>query len=635
MNRDATEQTPKTSNAKDELKDIFLEPTYGIKGEPMGDDRNHKSFFGRTSFAARRSLILFISCLAIGCITILFFYGDKLYNSSFKQVREANNFSKQIFKIKSEIVALTSDSNNFIWTNNFRYARNYRDRAKQLNLELKILLENQNFPTSQKLSTTLFDGITEHKKQFSKVTEIQTLLGFNGDIGILANANASLANLEKRLSQLKLTRENVKTQILLKKITVIETELAQRTNMEGQEEVNNLFNRLGTVFVNLPLKINEQKALKSLLQSHRNDITQLFRTQNTYNKAIIRLGEINDYIAPSIETIINYSENLSLLTLQESKETQLLIRKLIPIGTISIILILCVSYMLTLRSITRPGTKVAETAVELAHGNVSAPIPYLANSDSIGQLANTLTIFRENMLQADRLRKDLEITRRENLHPSVELIPNAHNLEHIEGQKSESPTPAIPNEQILVKPDNPINNSTISNISNKITTTSQNASDAFEEVERTEIMVSGLEDTAESIENIEVLMIGISDQISLLAVQMALHKNDETDNENLVQLYEKRDTRKTKMPAGSSQSVDGRIQLIQDGTKQVLKDIHKIGATVDSVNKVAREVSNTISQEALIAANQLLKQSEDLRKILDNILDKTQNEQSTVSKPKI
>ena len=111
-------------------------------------------------------------------------------------------------------------------------------------MRIGSLLENQNFPTSQKLSTTLFDGITEHKKQFSKVTEIQTLLGFNGDIGILANANASLANLEKRLSQLKLTRENVKTQILLKKITVIETELAQRTNMEGQEEVNNLFNQI-------------------------------------------------------------------------------------------------------------------------------------------------------------------------------------------------------------------------------------------------------------------------------------------------------------------------------------------------------------------------------------------------------
>ena len=102
MNRDATEQTPKTSNAKDKLKDIFLEPTYGIKGEPMGDDRNHKSFFGRTSFAARRSLILFISCLAIGCITILFFYGDKLTANA-----TTNSTTRTTEEIHEYITAMT------------------------------------------------------------------------------------------------------------------------------------------------------------------------------------------------------------------------------------------------------------------------------------------------------------------------------------------------------------------------------------------------------------------------------------------------------------------------------------------------------------------------------------------------
>ncbi len=66
-----------------------------------------------------------------------------------------------------------------------------------------------------------------------------------------------------------------------------------------------------------------------------------------------------------------------------------------------------------------------------------------------------------------------------------------------------------------------------------------------------------------------------------------------------------------------------------------MKDIQSIGATVNSVNEVAKEISNTISREALTAANQLLRQSEDLRTILDNILDKTQNENSSISKPKV
>jgi methyl-accepting chemotaxis protein len=273
--------------------------------------------------------------------------------------------------------------------------------------------------------------------------------------------------------------------------------------------------------------------------------------------------------------------------------------------------------------------------MELAHGNVSAPIPYLANLDPIGQLSNTLIIFRENMLQADRLRKDLEISRQENFQPSLKYIPNSHNLPNIEEHQSEGPPLETNYEEIVVNRDPSINSDTISDISNKITTTSQNASNAFEEVERTEMMVSGLEDTLEKIEDIEVLMIGISDQISLLAVQTALHTTDSTGEENLIHLYEKRDRKRTKIKSGSGQSVDDRIKSIQNGTKKVIADVQEIGTTVNDVNQVAREISNSISREALEAANQLLRQSEDLRSILDNILDKTQNESTPISKPDI
>ena len=52
MKEDATTQTSKTKiKNKDNLREIFLEPTYGIKGEPLDDDRSHKSFMGRSSFA--------------------------------------------------------------------------------------------------------------------------------------------------------------------------------------------------------------------------------------------------------------------------------------------------------------------------------------------------------------------------------------------------------------------------------------------------------------------------------------------------------------------------------------------------------------------------------------------------------
>ena len=635
MNKEDTDQDSKTNNSKDKLKDIFLKPNFGIKGEPLGDDRNHKSFLGRTSLSTRRSLILLISFIAFSCLAILFIHGDRLLTSSFQKVRDTSDFSKLVFKIESEIIALKNDSNNFIWTKNLRYAKNYNERADTLIRKLEILTENPKFPTSQKLSTTLLEGITEHKKQFSKVIEIQTLLGFNKDIGILANANASLSTLEKRLLQLGVITKNASIQNLMGKLKVIEIKLTESKNLGGQKEILTIFNRLRGAFSGLPLSSKEKKIVGDLLQSHRNDVTQIFRTQNTYNQATNRLEEISAYIAPSVGTMINYNDNLSLLTSQESRESQRLIRQVISIGSATILIVMVLFFLIILISISRPETRISETAMELAHGNVSAPIPYLANSDAIGELSNALTIFRENMLQADRLRKDLEIVRQENLQPNIEQIPNAHNLDNVMKDQGKHSSENTLREETLIGADSSINSNTISNISNKITTTSQNASDAFEEVERTEIMVSGLEDTAEKIEDIEILMVNISDQVSLLAVQTALHTQNDTNDENLVHLYERRDKRKTKATSGSGQSVDDRIKSIQDGAKRVLKDIQSIGTTVNSVNEVAKEISNTISREALTAANQLLRQSEDLRTILDNILDKTQNENSSISKPKV
>ena len=210
MNEDKPNQNSKTKiQKKGYLKDIFLEPTYGIKGEPLGDDREHKSFMGGSSYGARRWLILMGGIIAFSAMAALFFKGDQLVTSAFQQVQTASNFSNSVHKIESEIVALNSDSNNFIWTKDPRYAENYEKRSKTLINDLKFLTNNPEFPTNQKLSITIYDGIVEHKKQFSKIVKIQDLIGLNKKLGILANANTSLSTLEKRLFQSTSIRDNI------------------------------------------------------------------------------------------------------------------------------------------------------------------------------------------------------------------------------------------------------------------------------------------------------------------------------------------------------------------------------------------------------------------------------------------
>ena len=114
-----------------------------------------------------------------------------------------------------------------------------------------------------------------------------------------------------------------------------------------------------------------------------------------------------------------------------------------------------------------------------------------------------------------------------------------------------------------------------------------------------------------------------------------MHTTNSANEENLIHLYEKRDRKKTKIKSGSGQSVDDRIKSIQDGLQNYVQTQDNSYLQNDNLFIVAREISNSISREALEAANQLLRQSEDLRTILDNILDKTQNENTGISKPDV
>ena len=58
---------------------------------------------------------------------------------------------------------------------------------------------------------------------------------------------------------------------------------------------------------------------------------------------------------------------------------------------------------------------------------MSVPQFPISLTQTIGQLSNTLIIFRENMLQADRLRKDLEIARQENYQLDIEYPQNSND----------------------------------------------------------------------------------------------------------------------------------------------------------------------------------------------------------------
>ena len=657
-----------------ELADAGLDDPAGISGADRAFSRalgmppiDHslenpaeRSFLGGVRLRNRLSLFLLLCLATIFGIGALFFLSDQKLNATLDQMRDAGAVANLIAKIEASTLALHSDSRNFLLSKDADYADNYKKRMKVLASHLKNLHDLPMARDEQKLVTTLNDGVTQHADQFLNIVKIQTLLGGDNSSGLISNAALTAADLQKMFA----TSNNSNLTGQLAKLRAIETRLQQAP--DGIESKNFKFgiDELNKIIAQTDLPADRKKYLAGATKSYQADVEQFTRTQAALIKEIFRLDEINTYLSPYLEALIKFAGNVSSSASQAATSIQIEIRRLMIGGGGGLLLVLSLVGYLLMRSVTAPVEKIAAAAGLLAHGDSAVAIPVLGNYDETGEMANTLTYFRENMAQADRLRKELEtqlklkdliVEQQAEQPPAVDPLENGGDIdiddqpppaakstaagtEKTAGELVATPPEQTSDQEISGTSDLPAETggvSPLTTISHLITRTSQDASSAASEAERTETMVTSLNEATDKIEDIEILMISISDQMSLLAVQTTLI-DDIDDQENLILLDDEgqqgeRRLRKTKPGAG--QSVGDRVKTVQNGTKRAVNSIQQVGRRIAEVNEVAKEFAAESSKEALEAANKLLRQSEDLRGMLDNLLGKVQPDGHTLSSP--
>ncbi|PWC29538.1 methyl-accepting chemotaxis protein [Teichococcus aestuarii] len=76
-------------------------------------------------------------------------------------------------------------------------------------------------------------------------------------------------------------------------------------------------------------------------------------------------------------------------------------------------LLLALSGLLVGRGVTRPLKALEARMRSLAAGGTAAPVPGIGRGDEIGAMAGAVAVFREAMLEADRLRQEREVARQQ------------------------------------------------------------------------------------------------------------------------------------------------------------------------------------------------------------------------------
>lgn len=630
----------------------LVKETYSMPSQA----RETRTLLGGMRLNARITLFFFFGLVAIVAMGTVLYIADQRMSRAIGSLESSSHVSALVNGIESLVTTLTSDANNFTLIRNTKFAESYTRKSSET---LSVLARLRGIPAvldAQKLVITIADGITQHATHFQNIVRLQSTLGNDASPGLMGNAAVSGSALEDELRNIAAPRLISEMAVLRK----LERGLRFSITEEKSKSVSDALTNLRQSIRASTVSAQSKKALAQLTQSYATDMDQLARTRLLQSDEISRLDEVADYVTPNLIALIKFSVILGETARSDAKGTRMEIRRIVLSGAVIVLLALTLIGTLLIRSIAHPITDLAAAAVQLARGKRSVSIPALANYDETGDVANALLYFRENMAQADRLRQELE-DRLKNVENST-VAPGMSATAPKAPKKTipnilERALPQTPPREILQTPGlkarpsqantaDPVSRSDIpedipadipadfrgslgtplSSFSQQVAQTSQNASIAAKDAEQCDFMVSGLAMSLEKIVDIKLLMTNISDQISLLAVQIALFSELPPDDpEKPVMLSGKRLGEDGNRP--NNPSVNDRIETLQNGTKRAIHATQQIGKTIEEVNRVAVAFAANASTDALDAATELLRQSEDLRGMLDDLLGRIKSEE--------
>ena len=634
-------------------KEKVVKQTLPIEEQSAGS----RTFLSGIRLNSRVILFVVIGILSLAAMGGVFFNAEQRLRIALDSLTSSYHIANLSFRVETAILALNSDSQNFLISKKTIYAENYSKRSS----EAAILLTNlQRLPAAsdgQMMLKTLIESVTKHATYFQNTLQIQSLIGTSKDKGLLAKTAISGTKLQTQISATR----NSKLVNEINALRKSEIKLQEPTSPEDAQNIMRAVKNIRQSLIASRLSSSVKRVINNRITPYASDLEGLAQTRLGQIREIARMGEVNIILGQNLKALVTFTKTLSKTARKNFETKQTEIRNIVAGGSAFIIVLFTLVGTILMRSIVRPVKYLAKAAMQLAGGDESVTIPAIENQDETGEVAIALTYFRENMIEANTLRKELEYYLRDadqrNEYQNQESLTVEETAEQTTpeddvtaelnvGTLSDLPilnsdaTPPETSQKLReteVLEDTPLDlrvtqqnqderdgtlqSTPISEASQLVAQTSQSASSAARDAERCDVMINGLSGALKKIKDIELLLESINDHMSLLAVQTAITNETGSDDPDEV-------ISRPKSPSDGNQRqnpnefVTDNLDTLQNGTKRAIRAIRQVGQTIQEVNQVALEIATEASNDALDAATMLLHQSEHLRGMLDGLLEK-------------
>jgi methyl-accepting chemotaxis protein len=558
----------------------------------------------------------------------LYFYGNWVQDGFRAASDDAERIAGAALRLRVDFLDARRLEKDFLLRRDLDHVTRHKEVSKAIQSNLSSLRDSaQSLGQTQLVRQIAFiiEVFGSYERHFASIVGVQKDLGLTESLGLEGALRASIEAIEKKLNDFDDPR--IEVAMLMMRRHELDFMLSHDPRYGEAMKKGAIEFERSLVSAPFPPLVKQDLAQK--LQAYQRDFFAWMDAATVLTNEQKATLEAYETIDPTIEAVLKSVERIrdeaETAYADSRRNVSMQAGFAIPLIILSVVLL----GALVARSISRPIVRMTEAMTELANGNIRIVPPGVGRKDEVGAMASAVQVFRDNMIEAERLRteqteaeKRASGEKRATLHTfanefqtavgnvvdlvssaSTELEAAAQTLTKTAGttqtlsksvagasdQASENmQSVAAATEQLAAS---------VGGIMRQVQESSKIAADAVRQAQQTDARMSALSKASARIGEAVKIISAIAEQTNLLALNATIEAARAGDAGKGFAVVAAEVKALASQTAKATDEIGQQIAGIQTATQESVAYSQEINSTINRISEISSMIASAIEQQ--------------------------------------